>query len=788
MKWERLWRKRKSIIFAWLISYTAVVFFPILMSVILYREASSNLKSEINRVNDALLKQVRDTIDTQIERMKRLDTEITWNVRVQDLFYTNKKDNEAQYAAYQIVNEFKIYQTSYPTINDFYVTWDKQKNVLCPGSVRDYHVAFNTFHNTEAMTYEEWEQVVLRAVGNRFIILPYSNAESSKQSLAYVTHMPGGTRGKISGTVVVMTDVAWFKKAIENILGFSKGQLFIMDESDHVLISNSNEPPTQEILGKLKQAEDGLSPTLTASAQSEVFYIKSEVSGLKYVSVIPSQIYWQKAEYVRRFTYISIICSIIGAGLLTLFFMRRNYSPIRKLVQVLSTNDTEKNVHLRENELGFIQKAVINALTEKEQISLQLQKQSHILRSNMLNRLLKGRLDAHIPNSEAFTKFNIQFESDDFAVILFYAEDVESFFLGYPEIDLQNKNRLLYFILTNVVEELVGQKRHHGYVTELDEMLACIVNFTQEDQELRKKDLRWITSEAQQFLSERYKIQLTLSYSGVHSTLAGIAQAYQEALDAMEYKLVLGKTEIISFDEIQPDVLTKEQLGYYYPLQVEQQMINFIKVGDFDKASTVLKEITERNFNRPLASITLARCVMFNLISTMIKTINEIGGMEDSFLAKNPRWMEQIAACGTIKEMYEQLTFLLREVCEYASLKLESNVTKVKAESLRGLVAEVMDYVHENYHDMNLNVNMIGKQFDLKPSYLSQLFKNQTGESLLDYIGKYRIEKAKQFIREKPIPIAEIAKLVGFNEAATFIRVFKKYEGITPGKYKEMGS
>ncbi|MED4780966.1 helix-turn-helix transcriptional regulator [Brevibacillus choshinensis] len=59
------------------------------------------------------------------------------------------------------------------------------------------------------------------------------------------------------------------------------------------------------------------------------------------------------------------------------------------------------------------------------------------------------------------------------------------------------------------------------------------------------------------------------------------------------------------------------------------------------------------------------------------------------------------------------------------------------------------------------------------------MFKSQIGEGLLDYIHKYRIEQAKPMMRGKLVSIAEIACLVGYNDAATFIRVFKKYEGIT---------
>ncbi|MNJ60725.1 hypothetical protein D3C77_564780 [compost metagenome] len=60
------------------------------------------------------------------------------------------------------------------------------------------------------------------------------------------------------------------------------------------------------------------------------------MSELKYALIIPSSIYWEKAEYVRKFTYISIMISLIGAAVLTWFFMRRNYSPIQELVESLN--------------------------------------------------------------------------------------------------------------------------------------------------------------------------------------------------------------------------------------------------------------------------------------------------------------------------------------------------------------------------------------------------------------------------------------------------------------------
>jgi len=81
---------------------------------------------------------------------------------------------------------------------------------------------------------------------------------------------------------------------------------------------------------------------------------------------------------------------------------------------------------------------------------------------------------------------------------------------------------------------------------------------------------------------------------------------------------------------------------------------------------------------------------------------------------------------------------------------------------------------------------MIGDKFALTPSYISKLFKEQTKESLPDYINKVRIEMAMQLLKLENATIFDVAQKVGYCNSNVFIRAFKKYQGITPGRFKEM--
>src|SRR5690606_18764522 len=142
-------------------------------------------------------------------------------------------------------------------------------------------------------------------------------------------------------------------------------------------------------------------------------------------------------------------------------------------------------------------------------------------------------------------------------------------------------------IMSNIVEELANRK-HQGWVTEVDEMLACLVNLAPgTTPEHAKEELLRMLEEARGFIGNRFHITFTCSLSSVHSTVGGISSAYQEALEAMEYRMLLGTDATIEYEQIRE----KSNNSYVYPLEMEQRLINHVKSGSFDMAKAILDEV-----------------------------------------------------------------------------------------------------------------------------------------------------------------------------------------------------
>lgn len=97
---------------------------------------------------------------------------------------------------------------------------------------------------------------------------------------------------------------------------------------------------------------------------------------------------------------------------------------------------------------------------------------------------------------------------------------------------------------------------------------------------------------------------------------------------------------------------------------------------------------------------------------------------------------------------------------------------------------EVVRYIKEHYKD-KLLLDDIAKNFNYSVGHLCRKFKKDTGDTVIDYITKYRISIAMKLLFEKRnLNIEEIAFESGFNDVQYFTKSFKKCVGMTPGKYR----
>ena len=101
-----------------------------------------------------------------------------------------------------------------------------------------------------------------------------------------------------------------------------------------------------------------------------------------------------------------------------------------------------------------------------------------------------------------------------------------------------------------------------------------------------------------------------------------------------------------------------------------------------------------------------------------------------------------------------------------------------------GLALDVANYVRHHLSEP-VSVEAIAEELYLSRPYLSSKFKRETGQTLTDYILNEKTEEAKRLLRYSDKTASAIASYLGFSSHGHFIKVFKKYAGLTPQEYRE---
>lgn len=95
-----------------------------------------------------------------------------------------------------------------------------------------------------------------------------------------------------------------------------------------------------------------------------------------------------------------------------------------------------------------------------------------------------------------------------------------------------------------------------------------------------------------------------------------------------------------------------------------------------------------------------------------------------------------------------------------------------------------VQYIQEHYNE-NIAINDLAERYEMSPNYFSSIFKKEMNQSTVNYITGLRMEKARELLEKSYMSVADIARKVGYEDGQYFFRVFKKYTGMPPLKYRE---
>ena len=130
-----------------------------------------------------------------------------------------------------------------------------------------------------------------------------------------------------------------------------------------------------------------------------------------------------------------------------------------------------------------------------------------------------------------------------------------------------------------------------------------------------------------------------------------------------------------------------------------------------------------------------------------------------------------------ISDMQEYIRQLISKIFDHAAFLHHL------PEQLSRPVRDVQTYIFLNY-PLHISVDTIADELHMNKFYLMRLFKQETGDTINEFLTRYRIDMACEFLKCRECSISEAGANVGYPDSNYFCKVFKKQTGFLPSEYR----
>jgi two-component system response regulator YesN len=161
----------------------------------------------------------------------------------------------------------------------------------------------------------------------------------------------------------------------------------------------------------------------------------------------------------------------------------------------------------------------------------------------------------------------------------------------------------------------------------------------------------------------------------------------------------------------------------------------------------------------------------------VFNSITELGLDYEQMLESKDFPYNSILKIDTITEMREYLFGFVLNVIK--------SIKGARAKKVNKVCYEMIEYIQKNIADPELSLSSVANKFYLNPSYLCRVFKQEIGQSFIEYLTKIRIEKAIELFKETDLRNYEVCEKIGVPDPNYFGKCFKKYTGISVSDFKK---
>jgi len=744
-KRSKLWRD-------YLVSYVFVFAIPfIILGTFIYMNAVKAVQFEIVQSNSYKLKQVQSYLDSQINGLKYTAAKMAFDQRLTP--YAAKRND---YSAAETVKELARYKDGSMILEGLFLYFRGDDNIFTNEGVVSLDVLTKGMYRFPEADREAFLHDLTSTV--HITLKPAApvkiRGDREERLLTYMFPvLPNNSQPH--ATVLFLINESMLTNTMKNMLGNVQGAVYLLNEVGEVLaVERSEDSPEFERIMQQAELKTGEEIRQIGSTRYSVMSEKSELTGWTYMIVIPTDQFWYRVIHFKQIAGVVLLFVLVIGIVAALLVSFRKSGPIRALVAYLQHRGSIRGAEQRGlDEFALIRGAVDELHHDKQQLETNMERQRPLVIDQMLYRLLTGsRLEADSALYSDIQGFYY------FAMVISYRQD------GSRKLGASGREALYRQFNRVETDECKGVG-----IELLDEQAFALVMSAQQPDARTREHQQRAAEYVQALLQEQLGINALIGVGTVCAELTDINRSFVEGLATIEYRLLFPEGRILYFE----DISGLQDQHRQYAMGDQVKFIQSLRMADravcLDSLDAILANIA-----RMEQSMLLIRYLCFDIVNAVLKEMRSLKlGLD---WPETKRMME----FRTLDDLRESMSCVVTRICEH----VEAGKKTKRADLCNRIIGEI----DLRFRSDQLSLEVLAQQFDVSASYLSRLIREQTGATFTEYVQQLRFEAVKREMVATSRPIKDIILEAGYQDMSSFIKKFKKAEGLTPGEYRKQAA
>ncbi|TLS53872.1 AraC family transcriptional regulator [Paenibacillus antri] len=748
--------KKKLWFYKTLFSYLPVFFLVTsILFLILFLAFSENIKKTTTKSNEFFVMQINQSVNNILSPVEKMVVnEMLTNGTLNRSF---EAEDLQKYDIYEISKALKKLILNFPIIESAYIYYQGNRLVISDS-------VFTPLEQFSDQAFIE-EQLSERQIGSSWTgrrMYTDVRKNDTQSVVSLVKKYPFHTGSQ--GLVVINIRVDTVQAMVAEMSSLETGVVHIFDGEGSFILSTEQSASTAY---RAADVDDAYAKSTSDYTGWEVY------SGFQNGRMF---------AFFAVFPYFWVVLGLVSIGvgaIWIIFITRRNYKPIETIMKRLNETFSLKNRDLfakgNPDEIRFIELAIVDLMEQANKFQSRQEEDLIRIRKGFFKETVEGNRPIELEEwKHEMRRLGLKETFDKIAFNVLEIDKYYEFTAVYSDKD----QYLLKFILNSVVQEIAQNHGIHAWTEWLsNERLGILYMIDDPDEEAAKISSQKIRQMPENYISwikDNLKFTATVGIGGETDQIDDVPDLYESAMQALKYKPIFGNDRVIHPEEL----LAKPKTEIFNHVEFVGTLAHTYRSGNptwHSQYQAFFQNLRSGMFPRE-DIVSIIHYFLYYLDRSMNELSNKL---RESWQQRTmPALAELLDRFETLEE-FEKRSYPLLESMSDEIQRQRDN------QNNNQMIHDVRQYIDENYASPDLSLNLLSRTYNLSPSYLSQLFKDEFGEKFVDYLVGIRIEKAKKLLQNTSEPIQDIANKVGYLHAFSFIRAFKKLVGKTPGEFRK---